>query len=269
MNEEIKKMYLNGHKKSEIIKKYNLNYHKLNYILNNLGILKTKKNKKRKKINENIFEKINSEEKAYFLGFLSADGYILNDGKTIGITLKREDKYILEKFKNIIQYDGEVKDYSSKTSYGYIEYSRLRFTSEKIYNFLKEFGFTNKKSNFFEPKIDFIEKKFYKDFLRGYFDGNCTISIRIDNKNIKRFSVHFLGLKNIINLYKNFFEIEKEYYFDQRKDTCKIFQIKIQKINLVDKVLDTLYKNSKIHLIRKYNRYIEFKNTQYKKVVHI
>lgn len=45
--------------------------------------------------------------KAYLLGFLSADGYILKDGKTIGIALKSEDKYMLEKFKEILQYEGK------------------------------------------------------------------------------------------------------------------------------------------------------------------
>lgn len=142
MKEQIKQMYLNGSTKMEIIKKFNLgNYTKLNYILNELGILKENTNKNKIKLNDDVFDKIDSEEKAYLLGFLSADGYILNDGRTIGIALKREDKYILEKFKEILEYEGEIKDYTAKTSYGISEYSRLRFSSPKIYNFLKKLWF--------------------------------------------------------------------------------------------------------------------------------
>ncbi|CAL7870908.1 LAGLIDADG-2 domain-containing protein [Fusobacterium necrophorum subsp. funduliforme] len=269
MNEEIKEMYLLKKTKKEIMQKFNIkSYSELNNILSEMNLLK-KTNSNRYKVNDDIFNKIDTEEKAYLLGFLSADGYILKDGKTIGIALKSEDKYMLEKFKEILQYEGKIYDYKCTTSYGYTEYSRLKFTSIKIYNFLKNFGFTNKKSYFFEPKIETIEKNVYKDFLRGYFDGNCCITIRYDHKNIKRFSVHILGLKNIIELFTKHFDITKEYPFLQRKENCKTLDIKFQKINLVDRVLDGLYKNSNIYLKRKYKRYIEFKNTTYKKVVHI
>lgn len=270
MKEQIKAMYLKGETKRNIIKKFNLgNYTRLNYILNELGVLKEKTNNNKIEINDDIFDSIDTEEKAYLLGFLSSDGYILNDGRTIGISLKREDKYILERFKEILEYKGEIKDYDAVTTYGQASYSRLRFSSYKIYNFLKDFGFTNKKSYSFKPKTELINPEFYRDFLRGYFDGNCSIIIRIDKNNIKRYQVSILGLKNIIDLFTDYFEFEKEYYLDQRKEGCETLNIKFQKMNLVDKVLDGLYKDSNIYLKRKYERYINFKNTTYKKVVHI
>ena len=90
MKEQIKEMYLNGETKRNIIKKFNLgNYTRLNYILNELGVLKEKTNNNKIEINDDIFDFIDTEEKAYLLGFLSSDGYILNDGRTIGISLKR------------------------------------------------------------------------------------------------------------------------------------------------------------------------------------
>ena len=41
-------------------------------------------------LNENYFEKIDTEEKAYWLGFIYADGYITGD--KLGISLAKCDK---------------------------------------------------------------------------------------------------------------------------------------------------------------------------------
>lgn len=50
------------------------------------------------KLNENYFDKIDIEEKAYFLGLLYADGYIftLRSNKYVRLQLQKIDKHILE-----------------------------------------------------------------------------------------------------------------------------------------------------------------------------
>ena len=50
------------------------------------------------KINKNFFNKIDTEEKAYFLGFLYADGYNNTDRNSVALSLKEDDKEILEKY---------------------------------------------------------------------------------------------------------------------------------------------------------------------------
>ena len=53
------------------------------------------------KYNENFFEKIDSPRKAYWLGFLYADGCILDQRKSkiLEITLSKNDKNHLQKLK--------------------------------------------------------------------------------------------------------------------------------------------------------------------------
>lgn len=60
--------------------------------------IKARKNIRNKKyyFNENYFEDINSSDKAYFLGLLTADG---NVSKAVNISLQKPDEYILEIFK--------------------------------------------------------------------------------------------------------------------------------------------------------------------------
>ena len=53
---------------------------------------------KKKKYNENYFENIDTEDKAYFLGFICSDGCIENNKKTyryqVTLKLHNKDKYI-------------------------------------------------------------------------------------------------------------------------------------------------------------------------------
>lgn len=61
--------------------------------------LNKKDNIKRKYVlNENYFEKIDTQNKAYFLGFIYADGCVNEIKHTLTITLKKEDEYILQDF---------------------------------------------------------------------------------------------------------------------------------------------------------------------------
>ena len=86
---------------------------------------------------DNYFKEINTEEKAYWLGFLYADGYINNKRKQgnykVGIAISESDKAHLEKFKNAIHYTGHIKTYppsSSENSYkGAKDYCRILITS--------------------------------------------------------------------------------------------------------------------------------------------
>ena len=85
-----------------------------------LEINKMKKYSKTKinspELKERFFETINSEEKAYFLGLLIADGNVFKDATgrqaSISITLDLEDEYMLLKFKEVLNantnigYDG-------------------------------------------------------------------------------------------------------------------------------------------------------------------
>ena len=63
--------------------------------------------------NSNFFELIDTPTKAYWLGFLYADGYIAKDN-TIRINLKKDDEQHLKKFMQAIEYtNGKIK-YSTK-----------------------------------------------------------------------------------------------------------------------------------------------------------
>ena len=92
--------YLNTHSLKETAIHYNLSYKTMINGLIRFGFYTpTRKHKitKNNCYNQNFFSKIDSHDKAYFLGFLMADGYICTTpyNKQIGIGIQTKDKYIL------------------------------------------------------------------------------------------------------------------------------------------------------------------------------
>jgi len=65
--------------------------------------------------NEYIFENIDTEEKAYWLGFLMADGYNHESKTCVTLRLQEEDKEILEKFKSFLNYTGNIYTFTRIT----------------------------------------------------------------------------------------------------------------------------------------------------------
>ena len=91
--------YLNTHSLKETAIHYNLSYKTMINGLIRFGFYTpTRKHKitKNNCYNQNFFSKIDSHDKAYFLGFLMADGYICTTpyNKQIGIGIQTKDKYI-------------------------------------------------------------------------------------------------------------------------------------------------------------------------------
>ena len=133
---------------------------------------------KRKKYNENYFEKIDSEDKAYFLGLICADGCILNNKKTyryqVALKLHIKDIEILKTFIKCI--DGEMEIWK----HGQRDMVELKLSGKKMVNDLSNLGITNNKTFFL--KYPNILEHLERHFLRGYFDGDGCIRIKEDKR---------------------------------------------------------------------------------------
>lgn len=120
INEELKQNIINYYLSkpmtlSQVEQQFNLSHPTITKILKDIPKY-PKAKVKNPKLKERFFEKIDNEEKAYFLGLLIADGNVFKDNTgrqaSISITLNLEDKYMLLKFKEVLQantnigYDG-------------------------------------------------------------------------------------------------------------------------------------------------------------------
>lgn len=124
-------------------------------------------------VNHQYFDVIDTEEKAYWLGFLAADGYVV-DGNRIGITLKGDDVTHIEKFRVAI---GSTHVISSRSRDAFGKRWRqvsFIFSSSHMAKTLTRHNIVPKKSLGVGPS-ELIPDELKRHYWRGVFDGDGCI----------------------------------------------------------------------------------------------
>ena len=244
----------------EIGKMFGLTPEGIGRVLRKYGIKRKKSRLNMSKLSIDIdyFKTIDTPKKAYWLGFITADGSINKNNNKLTIICK--DLEILEKFKTDIKSEHKISNFNyhdKRTDKTYYEYS-IQITNELFVNNIIEKGITNKKSDKCEfPKI---EEELYSYFIAGLFDGDGSVSLYGINKN--RLRCNLISTKEILNFINEFL---KEKY---QITSVKMFSITKNKNNVFkqhwykdsSKFLNFIYQgNKEIYLTRKYKIYEQYK----------
>jgi len=144
-------------------------------------------------INENIFDEIDSEPKAYWLGFLVADGCVCNG--TISFCLSAKDCAHLKLFKNFVSSNHPINDFDNNGYKGV----RFTFRNKHIATAIRNLGVPADKSH---NLVDFptIPEKLKRHFLRGVFDGDgCFNVTKIGNhKKLRMVLISTIKMSEVI-----------------------------------------------------------------------
>lgn len=191
---EMKRLYNSGMSCMEIAKIFGYKTPKsISDKLTRIGVkLRTGQNKNSQTIiyNTDIFKKIDTEWKAYYLGLLLTDGWITHrkDGviDTIGYSSVDKDaaEYIalctgkpiqvVNKNSNNIGPNGNLINQST-------EY-RVVLTSIEMVNDLKRLGVVENKTHILEgPRLSYDELIYLPQILRGIIDGDGTLGFPSNN----------------------------------------------------------------------------------------
>lgn len=222
--------------------------------------------------NYDFFKIIDSEEKAYWLGFIAADGWVtvngISNAGTVGIELQYRDINQLKKFNKSIggNYKIDVVDKTCKVSYypdKIHKMCRIRIFSIDMVNDLCKFGVTkNKTYNFHMPEID---EKLMKHFIRGYFDGDGCVRTR--TRKLASGQVVEYPLCDFSSVDINFLEELRQYMYDKLNICSYIYteesgchRLCIHKNEHTMTFLNYLYTDANIYLDRKYETYLSIIN---------
>ena len=168
--------YQNNKSMRQIEKDYGVTRQSVAKYLEGIGVKTTKGNHHRKYTHQyDFFENIDTEEKAYWLGFMFADGYITDCSNRygedkFGITLHSKDISTLEQFKKSIKSTNPITDVSSNGR----SLIRIIMSSQKTVDDLISHGCFKQKSLILEPPIG-VPNNLIHHFIRGYFDGDGSI----------------------------------------------------------------------------------------------
>lgn len=246
----------------EIADKYNISQSIIPQILKRNHII-TDGPTKRNRIycfNEHYLDIVDSEEKAYFLGFVYADGGHNESRHALTITLQNNDSDLLKRFYKMFECDRQINFIHNKQYDRY--YAQFRLQSTYFSQQLLKLGVPKDKS-FKITFPTFLPSDLTRHFIRGYFDGDGCIGL--SNRGWKSTSVKFVGnehflkdVKKIIDMHTN-----KDIKLYQ-KTNSQVYELSSAGIFNVYVILNYLYKDATIYLQRKYDRYIDF-ITKYEK----
>lgn len=231
----------------ELAEKFNKSVSSISCLLtrNNLKGKRTNNHYRTYPINQNFFDVIDSEEKAYFLGILCADGCNHINNTKISLFLKESDKNLIVKLNNLLQPDKPINHYSKKT--GSSQYG-LQISNKRISDKLTELGCVPQKTFTLDlPTYNQVPENMYSHYIRGYFDGDGwlgkkDISIVSNNlfcKKLAEMLLTKLNIKTRITIRNKVSEL----CFSRKDILC---------------FLNWIYKDANIFLERKYQRYLEY-----------
>ncbi len=197
--------------------------------------------------NENFFEVIDTEEKAYWLGALYADGNVSQNKTGSGkIFLSSKDYDWIEKFMRSIESTNKpTREFHKKYQK---EIWKAQITSTKMFNDLVRLGCMPRKSMIITfPKLP---SHLIPHFIRGYFDGDGTVGVY---KNLK--SHEWKILKSGICSGSEFFLKELVTYLPTKnKNVVFNKSLYIIQFSLMDSIAlhNYMYKDFTICLVRKF-----------------
>ncbi len=254
--------YENGVNNKELCQKYNKSRSYVQKVLVRHGIKLRNGSDVTKKynVNENYFNNIDSDDKAYILGLLYSDGNV--SGNVVKINLIETDKQILFDIAKRIYVDNNfqityLKSRNKKWKNGgdYITKPQflLTITRKKIVDDLKKYGLNEKKS--FNIRFPEIKKKYYSNFVRGYFDGDgCFYSSKKYRNNNR---IMIVSNNNFINELKTVIENELDIQcVIKNSNVLNINRLYIYGNVKVKKFLDWIYRDAVLKIERKFQHYI-------------
>lgn len=260
--EYIKNDYILNHSTTKIAKEFTTSPQSIRKVLreNNIRVLTLSElNQLGYPRNSNFFSIINTPEKAYWLGFLYADGYISTSNE-IRINLQSQDEQHIQKFYDAISADNHTIKYSKKVvaEKTYTQaYANVR--DKKMVDDLNKLGCVNNKSLILTfPSEDQVPARYLSHFIRGYFDGDGSLHFTQSGKaKTPNYRINFLGTEDFLIGVRKFFQKEK-LCLEKRGN---IYSFSISGNKQVEAALKLIYENStdSIELNRKkivYNNFL-------------
>lgn len=231
------------------------------YYIRKLGY---KQSKRLHDLNENYFRIISTQNKAYILGFLMADGCVCKSEPTksapdrLIINISIKDKNILEFIKKELECTYPIREYiPAESTYSNNTMCSLTINSMQLCRDLISHGIVpNKTGKEIFPKLPI---KLKRHFIRGFLDGDGWITT--SNEGSTKI-IGFISNYEMLSVLKNYIANEiyvygsapiKEDYREDRKNK-NIYTLEFSHKEDIRQLKQFLYKNANFYLERKYSK---------------
>lgn len=206
---------------------------------------------------DNFFQVIDNEEKAYLLGLWMSDGCIQNNY----IQLSMLDKDIIEKAKYSLEYTGPIYQRISKMN-NKILY-KLQIYSKKLFKDLNDKGCCPNKSLTLKYPHDYVPKALMRHFIRGVMDGDGCIY----RSEKGYYQICITGTKEICEGINQYSPVIGGITHVKKRKGKNTYYWRIGKRSDIKTFLSFLYDGANIYLDRKNILYNAFINNNYNNTI--
>jgi hypothetical protein len=204
------------------------------------------------------FRTIDTQDKAYWLGFIFAEGWLSYEidkrrgsrNLRFGIEISNVDHSHLVKFKDSVKSNAKISVRTRKSIRKRVKLSCIRIGDKEFCESLLAYFKPGKKSNKIRIPSN-IPNELLSHFIRGYFDGDgCVtkeghISFTSNSKNM------LMDAQNVF--IKNISSYIPLHHLYKYKKCYKLIKSKLSALS----IYEYLYKESTVQLQRKYARYCQ------------
>ena len=196
-------------------------------------------------LDDGYFERIDTTEKAYWLGFIAADGCVQDKpGKRmLSICLSTKDEKHLMKFQNAIGSRHSIYRTHRQTPFGECRSSQLDLSSKKLATDLQRWGIVPRKSKILRAPI--IPSALNSHWVRGYFDGDGSVSLA--GRSCPQLCCNVVGTKSVLD-----FVIRRCPVFGQVKKYNGCYRVNFTGNRKARGFYDYLYNDADVMMDRKH-----------------
>lgn len=230
------------------------NFQPIYALLKKEGVFVHKKNVERSirryALNQRFFQIIDSEDKAYSLGFIVADGSIDDTCRRVKISLHEKDVDILEKISAAMGSESPISYIASKNQ------RAVCFNSALMVEDLKAIGVLPRKSLTMNAEVwDHVPENLKRHFIRGYLDGDGCIFLNKRYSSGVKYLIQVIGTEEFLRgTFDVFYPTTCKLY---KYKTCEMHCWKLSSKFACMDFLSKIYDNSTIYLERKFQQYSE------------
>lgn len=198
------------------------------------------------------FQNIDSPEKAYWLGFIAADGcvYVRETNASVLINIHQKDIEHLEKFKKFMDSNVNITTFVQNEGFSNnTPMCKIVFNSVDMANDFIDKGIVPRKSLILDKPN--IPEEYYLSYILGYFDGDGSL---YQNSN-GEFGLNIVGTKETLTWINDLLDISSSLEKRDLLSTKNTYYIRCGGTNKPYQIMKQLYDSCNVHLDRKYEIY--------------
>lgn len=243
--QEIAKLYLSGMSVRAIARMHGLGHHiSISSALRRQGVKQRPPAERNRlySLDPYIFDEINDEHTAYWLGFIYADGCV--NRRTLSVALKASDKKYLTKLKGFLKSEAPIHNYIRNEKYKVVG---VDFTDRHLARRLRELGIVTGRTKP-DNMLSQIPNHLVQHWIRGLFDG--------DGAAHKNKAISFCGSYRLMEFVRSALHRQAGANPDlaiSKHRTAKIYYLRFSGRRVALNIADYMYQNSTVWMERKRN----------------